>query len=119
MTTASDIFNRNKTLALHAATLETGRAANDRILKMLRPKLPMMVRGYVDHPMAKLAVANAVSLAVQQYRPANAIAAQISDAMIASAYQEFIATFDIPGMLDELFAGVAVNNQVPTEPASL
>lgn len=102
MTVAKTIVAKNKALAAHAAVLEAGRVANGRLLAIVKPKLPMMMRGYCDHPAAKLAIANAVSVAVQQYKPDSTVAQKLSDAMIASAYQEFIASFDIPGMLDEM-----------------
>jgi len=106
--TATSIVEKNKALASHAAVLTAGGIANKQLLAAIRPKLPMTMRGFADHAVAELVIANLASLAVQQYKPDSALAKKVSDAMIACAYQKVIASFDIEGMLDDLLSSAAI-----------
>lgn len=92
----------NKKAATTAGVLATGKAANKMLVSLVGPKLPMMVRGYADHPLFKLALANAAKMAIDQFRPNNDVAQRIATGMIISAYSEFIDQFDIEGIIDTL-----------------
>ena len=100
----SNAVDTNKKAATTAAVLETGRIANRALSKMVAPKLPMMVRGYLDTPVGRLLLANAVKMAFDQFKPDNATAQRLANGMIISAYQEAIQSFDIEGMLDDLLS---------------
>lgn len=92
----------NKQAAVSAAVLETGRMANGAAIKLLKPRLPMVVRGYADTAFGKLALANATLMAVNQFRPESAALQRVANAMVVAAYQEVIQSFDIEGLLDSL-----------------
>ena len=106
--TASELVSKavdtNKKAATTAAVLETGRIANKALTKMLAPKLPIMVRGYLDTPIGRLVLANAVKMAFDQFKPDNATAQRLANGMIISAYSEAIQSFDIEGILDDLMS---------------
>ena len=109
MTKLANAINTNKTAATLAAQLEAGRLANKHVTKLISTKLPMIVRGYADTPLARLALANAVSFAVdnygQKFGKHKELIAQISDAMVISAYTEIIAEFDLEGMIQQFLEG--------------
>lgn len=111
----------NKQAAVSAAILETGRIANNTALKMIKPQLPMVVRGYADSAFGKLAVANAVLMAVNQFRPDSAALQRVANAMVVASYQDIIQSFDVEGMLDSLCAdgklATAFKKQVAAESA--
>lgn len=111
----------NKQAAVSAAVLETGRMANSAAIKLLKPNLPMVVRGYADTAFGKLAIANATLMAVNQFRPESAALQRVSNAMVVAAYQELIQSFDIEGMLDSLCSdnklAAAFKKQVSAENA--
>ena len=111
----------NKQAAVSAAVLETGRMANSAAINLLKPNLPMVVRGYADSAFGKLAIANATLMAVNQFRPESTALQRVSNAMVVAAYQELIQSFDIEGMLDSLCSdnklAAAFKKQVAAENA--
>lgn len=109
-TTLSNTLAANKVLATSAAVLEAGYIANSQLSKLAAKKLPLMVRGYAEEPIGKLVLANLVMMAVKQFRPDDKNLARLSDAMVGSAYQEFIRSFDIDGLLSELMDNTKVKS---------
>lgn len=100
----SGAVETNKKAATTAAVLETGRIANNAVVKLIAPKLPLMARGFADTPIGKLALANVVKMALDQFKPDNATAQRLANGMIISAYTEVIQSFNIEDMLDELLS---------------
>ena len=60
----------------------------------------MMLRGYVETPAGKLAIANAAVFAVQHFRPTDAKLNRLANAALAQAYLEVYKTFDIEALID-------------------
>ena len=92
----------NKQAAVSAAVLETGRIANNTALKLVKPKLPMVMRGYVDTPFGKLAVANAFLMAINHFKPDSDILQRVGNGMVVAAYQEVIQNFNIEEIIEGL-----------------
>lgn len=65
----SKLIAINTKAAGDAAYLETGRIANNVVIKMITARLPFMARFYAKTPFGKLATANAAIALVQQLRP--------------------------------------------------
>lgn len=111
-TTMNNFFSRlisiNTKAAGDAAYLETGRIANNTVIKMITARLPFMARFYARTPFGKLATANAAIALVQQLRPNDARLQRLTAAMATTAYQEVIQLVDIEGMIDELMANPAI-----------
>jgi hypothetical protein len=108
MTKISSIISSNKTAAISAAVIETGRMANNKALALIKPKLPMMARGYADTAFGKLAIANAVQMAASQFKPDSTMLARVANGMVVAAYQEVIQSFNIEDMLDDLMGDTKV-----------
>lgn len=104
MSTTNKLLDRNQTLATTAAFLEAGRIANGQATKLALKHLPLMARGYADTPAGRLLLANAASVAAGKLRPTDSRLSKLTDAMITSAYQELIQTFDIEKMIDEMLS---------------
>lgn len=102
MSKISQAVATNKQAAVSAAVLETGRVANNTAVKLIKPKLPMVARGYADTPFGKLAIANATLMAVNQFKPDSEVLQRIANGMVVAAYQEIIQSFDIESMLESL-----------------
>ena len=102
MSKISKVVSDNKDLATTAAIFEAGRIANNKAAQLISKQVPMMVRGYVDTPFGKLAMANVVKLAVEQFKPDNELAQRLVNGMVVAAYQEVLQSFDLEGMLDSL-----------------
>ena len=95
------VAQMNKIHAEGAAFLEAGRIANNKLTKLAKSKVPLMARGYVDTPVGKVILANAMAVAVDHFKGDNKVLNQLAQAMLVSAYQEAIASFDIEGLIDE------------------
>lgn len=98
----------NKESAIRSAKVEMGKAANQLVLDKLTPRLPMMVRGYADSPLAELIVGNVVAGLLIQFAPGNDKAQILSDAMIAAGVQVALESFDIPALVNELLENIDV-----------
>lgn len=96
---------RNKTLATHAAMLTAGAAANDILIKLLKPKLPMAARGYAETAIAKVLMANGISMLAETYfdRETQKTRFKVIDAMIVAAYQQVFADLKIGEVLEKFF----------------
>lgn len=97
---------KNKEAAILAARITAGKAINKKVIKMVKPKLPMMARGYADSPFASVVLANIVGMAIKQYAPDNKRAEQIADLMLEASAFQAIEGFDVEGMIDDLLKGV-------------
>jgi len=109
MTKVAQAIDTNKNAAILAAQLEAGRLANKHATKLISGKLPLMVKGYADTPLARLAFANAIKFAVDNYGGKfgkhKDLASQVSAAMVVAAYSELIANFDIDSMIEQFLEG--------------
>lgn len=108
MTKLAQVIATNKSAVTTAAQLEAGRIANKYASKLISGKLPMMVRGYADTPVARLLLANTVSFVASNYSEKlgdkSAIVQSVADAMVVSAYSEMLAHFDIDSFIEEFFS---------------
>ena len=89
-----------------ALTLEAARILNDTLVKVITPKLPIMVRGYAKEPLGKAVIANALNIAMEAALvnvPANDPRKKVAEAAVVMAYQEFLAGFKAEDLLAELF----------------
>lgn len=69
MTKVNSIIARTQSAAISAAEYQAGKAINVAVVGVLKPRLPMMVRGYADHVLAPVVVALAMAVA-SEYIPA-------------------------------------------------
>ena len=108
MTKLNQIVDTNKTAISTAAQLEAGRIANKYASKLISGKLPLMVRGYADTPVARLLLANTVSFVATNYSDKLGdkapIVQSVADAMVVSAYSEMLAHFDIDGFIEDFLS---------------
>lgn len=104
--TAAAIVAQNKASGKTATGIIAGNIINDRLAKIITPRLPMMVRGYVDTPLGKAAIANLAAGALIHFLPTNDKATAAASAMIEAAMVEFASSFNIEQMVDELLEGV-------------
>ena len=95
-----------KGAAVNAAELKAGQLINKQAIKLIKPQLPIMVRGFADHPAASVVLANVIGLALKQYAPENPKLAKISNLMLNAAAFDTIDSFNIDEMVDKLIAGI-------------
>lgn len=105
----NSIIGRAKNQALTAAQMQAGKALNIALIKFVAPKLPFMVRGYMDHPAAPALVALAI-MSASEFLPASAKGAKIqkaADLMLAAAiYDGADQLLDLERIIDQVFKGL-------------
>ena len=104
--TTSVVVNQNKEAAKLAAQLTAGNVLNERVVKLVKPQLPVLARGYADTELGKAVAANVAAAALIHFFPTNKKAVMAAEAMIASAMANFVASFDIEGTVNELLDGI-------------
>lgn len=105
-TTATTVLAKNKTAAVQAAKVTTGKIAIKQVTKIISPKLPIMARGYVDTPLGRLAVANLFNFVVTQYLPNSQKASLVADAMLEGAMFDVASSLDIEGLVENVLEGI-------------
>lgn len=104
----NDTIARNSNNATSAAFLEAGRIANRQATKLASKHLPMMVRGYADTAGGRLVLANIAATAVAQFRPGDKRLARLADAMMVTAYQEVLQSFDIEKIIEDMLSNETI-----------
>ena len=108
----------NKTAFKASAKLRTGKMINKRVVDLITPKLPVMIRGYGTTKLGQAVICNFVASAVIKYLPDNEKAVLAADAMITGAMDEFIGSFNIEEMIDEVLDGIDLSSlKTKVEPA--
>ena len=98
----------NKNAAVSTAKLIAGKIINQRVVKLIRPQLPMMARGYADSALGEAVIANAVAAAIVHIAPNNEKAVLASQAMIDAAMLEFMSSFNLDEKIDDLLKGIDI-----------
>ena len=113
--TAVTLVAANKDAAILAAKLEAGKILNKQVIKLIKPKLHPLVRGYADSPLASVVLANIVGFAIKQYAGDNAKAGQLAEMMLQASAVESISALNIDGLIDDLLSSVKLPKSVRAE----
>lgn len=106
-TTTMEMANINKQAAFNVAKITAGKALNTKLAKLVKPKLPMMLKGYADHPLFSSVIANLVAGAIKRYTD-NDKANQAADAMIEAAMFQLADSFNIQETIDSFLDGFSL-----------
>lgn len=109
MTKIANIVAANKSAVVNAAKLEAGKIALTQITKVAAKKAPFMIKGYIDTPVGRVVIANLLSVAVDQYAPANQKAKAVASAAMEAAMLEMVQSFNIAEMIDEMVKGIDIS----------
>ena len=104
--TLSILAEANKESAIDSSKIITGNIINDRVSKIITPKLPLLVRGYSETPIGKAVLANAVAGVLIHTMGQNEKVATAAECMIQSASLSLASSFNIEEMVNELLDGV-------------
>lgn len=113
--TATTLVAANKDAAVLAAKLEAGKILNRQVIKLIKPKLHPLVRGYADSPLASVVLANVVGFAIKQYAGDNAKADQLAEMMLQASAVESMSALNIEGLIDDLLSSVKLPKSVRAE----
>lgn len=104
--TAAVMLGANKEALEITAKLTAGNVLNDRLVKIVTPKLPLLLRAYASEPIGKAVLANAFSAALVHFGSTNDKLMIAADTMVLSAMAKFVSEFDLDGMANEFLDGV-------------
>lgn len=107
-TTGNVLLEANKAAGVMAAEITAGNLLNERVVKLISPKLPFFAKGYVDTPIGRAAIANLVAGTVINFLPENDMAVRAADAMVKSAMLTLVQEFNIEEMVNELLDGISL-----------
>lgn len=115
MTTS--IVATNKAAAVTAAKLKAGSVLNATAIAALKKSgaVPMMARGYLDHPLAAVLIANIATYAAQY--TGNQKAKTAADLMLQAAMLATLNTVDIEGFLTSIIDNPKVLKALEAIPA--
>lgn len=100
------------------ATITAGNIINQRVVNLVKPMLPPMIRGYFDSEIAQSALAAVVATLIVQFMSDNKQAIAVANAMFESAGVNFVGSFNLEAKFNELVAGIDLSTLVPTAPAA-
>lgn len=109
MTKVTAIVSANKAAAANVAKLEAGRIGIKQAVKLVKPAMPMMARGYLDHPLGQLAVANLFKFGVDNFAAGNEKAKLVADAMLEGAMLEAIQSLNIEKLISDIVDNVDIS----------
>lgn len=102
--TAVTTIEQNKEAALVAAKMEAGRVLNKQIIKQLKSHVPLLLRGYLDTPLAPVILANTTALVGNH--TGNARVQKISELMLLAAADTTVQSFNLDKIIDDALAGI-------------
>lgn len=104
--TANILVAGNKGAFKESAKRRTGKMLNDRLVALIQPKLPMMIRGYADSELGRAAIANLLAGAIIHFGYKHDKLTLAADAMVTAAMDDFVGSFNIEDMVNDLIDGV-------------
>ncbi len=103
----------NVEAAKGSAKRRVGKSLNKKLIELVKPKLPITVRGYAEHPLGELLIANAFAGAIIKFGYTNDKVVIASECMVEAAADKAMDILNIDGILDELLG--SVNFDILTE----
>jgi len=100
------VLKVNTEAAKVAGLITAGNVINETLITKLRPQLPMLMRGYADHALADVVVANIANFAINNFASDNKQAVLASEAMMLAAMTKLVASFNIEEIIAEVLKDV-------------
>lgn len=106
---AKNVVTAAKNATVTVAQIKAGEALNKGLMKIIKPQLPMMVRGYADHPLAPVLVSLGLT-AVAEYLPEGDNKTRVGKAanlMLTAAIADGADQYlDVNAIIEKLFEGM-------------
>lgn len=104
--TVNVMVEGNKGAFKESAKRRTGTILNDRLVRIVGPRLPLMVRGYADTELGRAALANIFAAGLVHFGYNHPKLITASEAMVNDAMDKVLGSFNIEEMVNELLDGV-------------
>lgn len=117
MTKLTNVVNVNKAALINAGKIEAGKIALKQVTKAIEKTgaVPFYIKGALDTPVGRVAIANLFSFVVNNYASNNKNAVLVADAMIQGAMVEMVGSFNIDKMLADVLAGIDLSALTTSE----
>jgi len=102
----------NKEAFVVSTKQQVGTAVLQKLTKVVGPKAPLMVRGYIDTPVGRVILANILAAAAVKYFPNNGKLLYAAEAATFAAMDEVLREFDVQGIVSDILDGITID--VPT-----
>lgn len=109
MSKVNTVVAANKSAAVSVAKIEAGRIAVKQAVKLVKPAVPMMARGYLETALGELVVANLFKFAVDNFAANNDKAQVVADAMLQGAMLGAIQSLNIEQMISDVLEKVDIS----------
>ena len=106
--TAKFVAQANKGALATSGTIVAGNVLNKQVIKLVKPKLPAIIRGYADTALGEAAIANLIAAVIIHTLPTNEKAVKAAECMIQAASVSLLSSFNIEEMVDSLIADFAI-----------
>jgi hypothetical protein len=103
---ASVLVEGNKEALVVNSKRRAGKMFNQRAIALIKPKLPMMVRGYADEAIGEFVIANLIAAAIIKFGSNNEKLLMLSEAGIHAASDDLIGSLNIESVINELIDGI-------------
>ena len=102
----SAVLDQNKESFTGSAKRRAGRMFNERVVGLVAPKLPLMLRGYANEPWFKFAMSNALAGAIIKFGYENDKLISLAEAGIDAAADDFLGSLNLEAVINELIDGI-------------
>lgn len=109
MSKVNNIVTANKNAAVSVAKIEAGRIAVKQAVKLVKPAVPVMARGYLETALGELVVANLFKFAVDNFAANNNKAKVVADAMLEGAMLGAIQSLNVEKMISDVLDKVDIS----------
>ena len=112
------MLDANKAGFKESASRRGGKIINDRLINLIKPKLPFGTAHMVDNEFGRFVMANALAaLAVKfgESQPKLLLAAEMS---VKDASDQFLGSFELEKIIDELLDGIDLPSTTPAREAT-
>lgn len=109
MSKVNNIVTANKNAAVSVAKIEAGRIAVKQAVKLVKPAVPVMARGYLETALGELVVANLFKFAVDNFAANNTKAKVVADAMLEGAMLGAIQSLNVEQMISDVLDKVDIS----------
>ncbi len=111
---SSIMLEANKSAVKQSAQRRAGSILNDRMISIVRPKLPLMVRSYAKTEVGRFVMANLFAAAIVKFGYTNSKLVLASEAMVNDAADQLLGSFDFEAMINEFLDGIDLGEATDT-----
>jgi len=112
-TTVSVLKDTNIEATKVSAQIVAGKIINDKLVEIVGPNLPLMIRSYASTELGKAVLANAVAGVIINTMPTNDKAILAANSMVSAANLSLMESFNLDEMFNNLVDGVNFGSIAP------